>query len=113
MVESFHQTHESRFGYRMDDEAVETVGVRLAATIAVNAPELVEDEPRGTWAGDHRQANFDGKWVETLVHSRAELGAGSEVEGPCIIEFAEATALIRPGWRGQIDGAGTLVVKRS
>ncbi|MGH2828343.1 MAG: hydantoinase/oxoprolinase family protein [Actinomycetota bacterium] len=113
MVESFHETHEGRFGYRMDDEAIETVGVRLAATIAVDAPKLVEDEPRKTSAGDHRQANFDGKWVETLVHSRAELGVGSQVEGPCIVEFAEATAVVRPVWSGEIDRAGTLVVRRS
>ncbi|MDQ4058255.1 MAG: hydantoinase/oxoprolinase family protein [Actinomycetota bacterium] len=113
MIESFHETHRRRFGYRMDDEAIETVGVRLTASIAVDVPKLVEDEPLGTSATHHRRANFDGEWVETLVHSRDELGVGSEVEGPCIVEFAEATAVVRPGWSGEIDRAGTLVVRRS
>ncbi|MGH2701780.1 MAG: hydantoinase/oxoprolinase family protein [Actinomycetota bacterium] len=113
MIESFHETHEQRFGYRMDDEPVEVVGVRLTATIGVEPPGLVEGEPPGSSTENHRQANFDGEWVETIVHSRSELGVDSSVEGPCIIEFAEATAVLRPGWAGEIDRAGTLVVRRA
>lgn len=113
MVESFHETHERRFGYRMDNEPVETVGVRLTATIRVNPPELVEEEPSGSTKADSRQVNFDGTWLETRVHPYAELGAGSKVAGPSIVQFAEATAVVRPSWAGKVDGTGTLVVTRS
>ncbi len=45
--------------------------------------------------------------------ARAELGRGSRVEGPAIVEFAEATCVVRPGWAGAIDAAGTLVLERA
>jgi N-methylhydantoinase A len=51
--------------------------------------------------------------VETTVLQRAALGSGSEREGPAIVEFAEATCLVRPGWSGHVDEVGTLVLERS
>jgi N-methylhydantoinase A len=38
--------------------------------------------------------------------------AGSEAVGPAIVEFREATCLVRPGWRGRVDPIGTLVLDR-
>ncbi len=40
------------------------------------------------------------------------MGAGAEVAGPAIVEFAEATCVVRPGWHGAMDEAGTLVLER-
>jgi N-methylhydantoinase A len=36
------------------------------------------------------------------------MGSGSEVTGPSVVEFAEATCLVRPGWSGVVDDVGTL-----
>ena len=44
---------------------------------------------------------------------RAALGRGSRVDGPAIVEFAEATCVVRPGWAGAIDPSGTLVLERT
>jgi N-methylhydantoinase A len=54
--------------------------------------------------------NFDGDWVKAAVHDRAAMGKGSRVEGPAIVEFAEATCAVRPGWSGEVDEVGTLVL---
>ena len=44
---------------------------------------------------------------------RARAGrAAARVEGPAIVEFAEATCVVRPGWAGAVDDAGTLVLER-
>ena len=40
------------------------------------------------------------------------MGAGSKVEGPAIVEFPEATCVVRPEWRGDVDEVGTLVLER-
>ena len=42
---------------------------------------------------------------------RERMGEGSEVEGPAIVEFKEATCVVRPGWGGAVDGVGTLVLE--
>ena len=113
LEEGFHAAHEQRYGYRMDDESVELVNLRLIATVPVEKPELDEPTPEGEEAESGiRQANFDGEWQEVPVLDRERMGKGSEVSGPAIVEFKESTCVVRPGWRGAVDGVGTLVLEK-
>ena len=109
----FHAAHERRYGYRMEDEQVELVNLRLTATVPGEKPELRERPAAHALRNRRRRANFDGEWTDVSVFDRRELGAGSEVEGPCIVEFPEATCVVRPAWRGTVDDAGTLVLERT
>jgi N-methylhydantoinase A len=114
--ERFHASHERRYGYRMEDESVELVNLRLIATVPVEKPELseppAESGAKGEAAGEQREANFDGEWQEVPVHDRERMGEGSEVSGPAIVEFRESTCVVRPGWRGAVDAVGTLVLEK-
>jgi N-methylhydantoinase A len=113
LEERFHASHEQRYGYRMEDESVELVNLRLIATVPVEKPELEEPEGEEEGAeGDPRQANFDGEWQEVLVFDRERMGEGSEVSDPAIVEFKESTCVVRPGWRGVVDGVGNLILER-
>jgi N-methylhydantoinase A len=111
LAERFHAAHDQRYGYRMDDEPVEVVNARVIATVPVDRPELSEDEASGEADAGTRKVNFDGDWVEAKVFDRADMGCGSRVEGPAIVEFAEATCAVRPGWSGAVDEVGTLVLE--
>src|SRR4051794_24484565 len=114
LADRFHAAHEQRYGYRMDGEPVELVNVRLIATVEVEKPELrEEDPPEDDGERSTREANIDGEWLETTVLRRAALGRGSRLEGPAVVQFAEATCLVRPGWAGTIDDVGTLVLERA
>lgn len=106
----FHAAHEQRYGYRMEDEAVELVNLRLISTVPVEKPELAEPEATSTAGAGERGANFDGEWMKVPVLDREEMGEGSEVEGPAIVEFRESTCVVRPGWRGVVDSVGTLIL---
>ena len=44
--------------------------------------------------------------------SPGSMPAGSRVPGPAVVEFPEATCLVRPGWSGVVDDFGTLVLTR-
>jgi N-methylhydantoinase A len=112
LEERFHAAHEQRYGYRMDDESVELVNLRLISTVPVEKPELDEPEPEGEAESGTREANFDGEWQEVAVLDREKMGKGSEVSGPAIVEFKELTCVVRPGWRGAVDGVGTLVLEK-
>ncbi|MBA2535029.1 MAG: hydantoinase/oxoprolinase family protein, partial [Rubrobacter sp.] len=112
LEDRFHAVHEQRYGYRMDDEAVELVNLRLISTVPVDKPELAESQPEGEPESGRREANFGGEWVEVPVLDRGRMGLGSEVEGPAIVEFKESTCVVRPGWRGAVDDVGTLVLER-
>ena len=112
LEERFHAAHEGRYGYRMEDEPVELVNLRLVSTVPVGKPSLDEPGPSGEAEAGRREANYDGEWREVPVFVREEMGKGSEVEGPAIVEFKEATCVVRPGWRGAVDGVGNLVLER-
>jgi N-methylhydantoinase A len=113
LKERFHGAHEQRYGYRMDDESVELVNLRLIATVPVEKPEPDEQPAESEEAeSGRREANFDGEWQEVPVLDREKMGKGSEVAGPAIVEFKESTCVVRPGWRGAIDGVGTLVLEK-
>jgi N-methylhydantoinase A len=108
----FHAEHERRYGYRMEDEVVELVNLRLVATVPSERPDLHEAQGRGREPTTRRRAGFDDGWQEVDVHDRTDLGVGSELRGPAVVEFAESTLLIRPGWWARVDDVGTLVMER-
>jgi N-methylhydantoinase A len=108
----FHTEHERRYGYRMEDEVVELVNLRLVATVPRGKPEFHEAPPRRGTTPTRRQASFDGTWQDIQVYARADLGVGSELVGPAVVEFAESTLVVRPGWRATVDKVGTLNLER-
>ena len=108
----FHAEHERRYGYRMEEEAVELVNLRLVATVPREKPELSGAPPRRKERPARRHASLDDGWRELDVHDRAALGVGSRLEGPAVVEFAESTLLVRPGWRATVDEVGTLDLER-
>ena len=113
LAERLHEAHERRYAYALEGEPVEVVNLRLTATVRREKPELREGERDGDAEAGRRRVNFDGDWTEAPVLERARMGRGSEVEGPAIVELAESTCVVRPGWAGQVDEAGTLVLERS
>jgi N-methylhydantoinase A len=110
LADGFAAEHERRYGYRDPESEVELVNIRLA---------LVEPgpEPRPRAAGGeglergNRRARFGGEWLEAEV-LRGEPGAGTEATGPCVFELPEATLVLPPGWRAEVDEAGTVCAER-
>ena len=95
-----------------DDESVRQSILRLIATVPVDKPELREAPAKGEAESERREANFDGEWQEVPILDRERMGKGSEVVGPAIVEFREATCVVRPGWQGLVDGVDTLVLEK-
>ena len=111
LASRFHAAHEARYGYRMEDEPLELVNLRLIATVPVERPELAEGPPPDTQEPPTRRVSFRGEWRKTPVHDRESLGKGSRISGPAVVEFRESTCVVPPGWSGEVDGAGTLVLE--
>jgi N-methylhydantoinase A len=113
LAERFAEAHERRYGYRMEDEPVEIVAVRVVATSRVDKPALSEDPAGedGAQTGS-RQAFLAGDWQELAVLDRARMGRGSRLDGPAVVESADSTCLVHAGWSAEVDGAGTLVLRR-
>jgi N-methylhydantoinase A len=109
---NFHAAHERRYGYRMEDEAIEPVNLRLVATVARERPSLGREEP-GSEEFEERDAYFGGDPpLRMKVFRRSALGSGSRVLGPTMVEFEHATCVVRPGWAGVVDEVGMLSLER-
>ncbi len=50
--------------------------------------------------------------VQAAIHSREALAPGAALLGPAIVEQADTTALVSPGWRGIVDADGNLILER-
>jgi N-methylhydantoinase A len=105
---AFDAAHRERYGYSDDDAELELVTVRVA--VARPGAELPASEPpRGEDRG-RREATFDGERVEATVVR----GVPAErLDGPAIVELAEATAVVPPGWRCEPAADGTLSIERA
>ncbi|MEX5631398.1 hydantoinase/oxoprolinase family protein [Parafrankia sp. FMc2] len=107
---AFEAEHLRRYGHIAPEREIETVAVRLVATVRGPRPAPVAPPADPSARRGHRQAWTDGEWHRIEVIPRAALGAGEAVTGPAVVEFAESTCLVRRGWTGTVDEVGTLVL---
>jgi N-methylhydantoinase A len=110
----FHTAHDRLYGFRMPSEPIQLVNLRVVATVPASLPDLTN---RGSASNDdtpdvRREIVIDSAGHDVAIIDRESLGYGSSVLGPAIVEFPEATCLIAPGWEGEVDDIGTLVLER-
>ncbi len=111
LAECFAVEHERRYGYREDGGEVELVTIGLAASRPLAPVEELRAPSDATATRSTRSMRFDDGWVEAAV-IRGEPAAGATATGPCAFELPETTLLLPPGWRAEVDRAGTIVAER-
>jgi N-methylhydantoinase A len=107
---AFEALHEDRYGYSDPEQTLELVTIRVAASVAGVEVELAGDGADNEPAGGRRLAVIDGVQTEVEV-LRGAPAPGREITGPAIVELAESTLLVAPGWSGAVDATGTIVLK--
>jgi N-methylhydantoinase A/acetone carboxylase, beta subunit len=120
VAEAFHAAHERAYGYSLD-APVELVNLRVTATIE-GTPPAIEQTGAGDAVVGSRKAMFltgdtaasdaDSRQSAT-VYNRSKLPADTSVTGPAILEQAESTTVLPPGWQGRVRGDGALIMQRA
>ena len=111
---SFEAAYEAAFGRVLEGIAVRVmnlryarIGVRPKFDLAVLAPEgLGSVEPLGTQRVFH-----EGLWHEAVRYARLALPVGTRIVGPAILEQADTTVWLEPGFGAEVDGFGNLMVR--
>jgi 5-oxoprolinase (ATP-hydrolysing) len=53
-----------------------------------------------------------GSWTDVNLYRRAEIVPGDAVDGPAIIAEDNATTVVEPGWRAEVNDLGHLLLSR-
>lgn len=110
---AYAEAHRSRFGVAPETDELVLAWVGVEAGAYDELPRDVEwrDDAGGSDASASR-VWLDGEWREVAVHARSALRPGHPLEGPAIVVEDNATTVIEPGWRGELNEHGHLLLER-
>ena len=112
--ERFHELHERLYSYRVPDEPIELVNVRLRAVGHVERPPLPRIGGSGSAAepvGVRPVLLPDGTDVRPVpVYRRDRLASGASLAGPAIVEEASSTTLVLDRMGAAVDAHGNMIV---
>ena len=107
--EAFHGVHRRMYGYDQRDKEIELVTFRIAARLPVPRPGL-RNRPRtprggGPEPASRRPVFFEGAggFVDCPVYDRERLDDGDRLEGPAVVEQMDATTVLPPDFRLDVD----------
>ena len=107
--------HEQNYGYRMPDQTIEAVNLRLAVVVHRPVPpawkhhgggdsiEKALIEVRPVWFAETG-------FVDTNVYRRESLPADATLTGPAIIEQMDTTTVVPPQSKVRIDPIGNIFI---
>lgn len=112
--EGFETLHADRYGYADPGQPLELITLRVTATSP--ATDLEPASPGGPHGANSpelctRRAILGGGETEIAV-IRGSPPPGFSIEAPAVVELAESTVLVTPGWGGRADEAGTIRLER-
>jgi N-methylhydantoinase A/oxoprolinase/acetone carboxylase beta subunit len=114
--DEFDRRHARTYGYANPRRPVEVVTLRVVAIGRTAKPDLprADAAPR-TAAAPYavRDARFGGALVSTGFFAWGDLAPGAAGDGPAVVAGGEATAVVPPGFRFQLDAFANLIATRS
>jgi N-methylhydantoinase A len=112
---AFERTYRAEFSRLLPDIPVRIVSLRSAAIGRRPHFDLSALAPQGagrTTPTGSRRVRFGGAWHDTAIWPRLDLGIGTTIEGPAILEQPDATTVIDPGLFATVDELGNLILRR-
>jgi N-methylhydantoinase A len=112
LVRSFHTRHREFYGYEMPEQPVEIVNLRLVVTASRAVPPA--ERPLGgadvlRALVETRSAWFpETGFTNTPVYKRELLPAGTQFDGPLIVEQMDATTVVPPRAKFRLDQHGSI-----
>ena len=112
--DSFYRAHLQRFGYADRGEPVEIVNLRLKLDLAVDKPDLQLEAVRGSDSSAAQISTVGVVFREgemgTPLYRRDLMAAGNRIAGPALVVQLDTTTVVPPGWQGEVDAYGNLLL---
>lgn len=115
LIDAFHVAHAAANGFSAPGEPVELVNLRLTAVGKLIRPALRMMEGTTSAVGPvaRRPVYFETGFVDCPIYDRSRLAAGTVITGPAILEEADSTTVVLPGYRAEVDRFGNLLLAPS
>ena len=115
ILESFHDTHEREYEFKLPDDAVEIVNFHVVGVKRIQKLELTELPGNDPGSADSlltdRKVYINGRYEEIPVYDRTLLGSGFELTGPAILEDPTATIIVLHEQKASVDRFGNIVIR--
>ena len=112
--DSFYRAHLQRFGYADRGEPVEIVNLRLKLDLSVEKPNLPPAPPESSDPSRAQMASvgvvFREGELDTPLYQRDLLVTGNRISGPALVVQLDTTTVVPPGWRGEVDPYGNILL---
>ncbi len=112
LEEAYGREHEKTYGHRAGaDEPVELVSIQVVGQglrAGPSVPERVRPSRAEPKPPPPRPAYF-GTWIETPVLRRSDLARPRS--GPLIVEEYDATCVVPPGAKAELDAGGNILIE--
>lgn len=107
---AFHDAHERRFTYRLDNP-VEIVNFHVVARAPIAKPELAHKPVAGKRLDDaviaRRRVDFDPHGVhDAVIYDGLALEPGMAFKGPAVVQEPSVSLVVPPGRRVSVDSFG-------
>ena len=114
----FHDLHEHLYGFAIRTSPIQVISVRIAAIGAAPRLELARRPAASATAvrpsAERRIYIGDAEGYRTCpAYARDDIPTGAVIEGPGVIDQADSTIYLRPGWRVKADDCGNLIASRA
>jgi len=112
IVQSFHREHQQEYGVASEQFAPAFVSLGVTAIAHNSQPPIVETRVPvvvDPYKGE-RQVYFDGQWIKARVYDGQRFTPGYALQGPAIVEYAHACAVLPPQTSAVVDELDNLVI---
>ncbi|MBN8928630.1 MAG: hydantoinase/oxoprolinase family protein, partial [Rhodospirillales bacterium] len=112
LMQAFHQKHAQTYGHANPQERVQMVNLRLGATGRLPPVRLAQPPAAARGPARTRPAWFpETGLTPAIVLRRETLQPHQRIAGPAIIDALDCTAILPPGWTGEVDPHGFVHLK--
>ena len=108
-VETFHRSHESRYGYAREEAPVEAVTLRVVAEgPALPLSHTLLPDADGEPSTAQGSVFHEGNEIQVSRVWRKDLRNGHTLRGPALVLEYSSTTWLPPDWRMEVDAWGCL-----
>ena len=107
----FAERFKQHYGYPPPDRAIEVAVIESRREARRTTTARIPREHPIAAATPHRVGpmRHHGHWIDTEIHRREHLRPGSLLRGPALVADRTATAILPPGWEGEVRRDGSIV----